>query len=65
MTVLVGIGGRIPCSIISEDPLQNIHLGDIVVGWPGDRKHACVYYSRSQSKANGQFEIVGTIPNPD
>ncbi|KAF2198804.1 purine and uridine phosphorylase [Delitschia confertaspora ATCC 74209] len=65
MTVLVGIGGGIPRSIISEDPLQNIHLGDVVVGWPGDGKHACVYYSRGRSKANGQFEIVGTIPNPD
>ncbi|KAF2201833.1 kinesin light chain [Delitschia confertaspora ATCC 74209] len=65
MTVLVGIGGGIPRSSISKDSLNDIHLGDVVVGWPGDGKPACVSYDRGRSKANGQFEIVGTMQNPD
>ncbi|KAF2198292.1 kinesin light chain [Delitschia confertaspora ATCC 74209] len=65
MAVLVGIGGGIPSSVIAKDPLDDIHLGDVVVGSPGDGKPACVYYGRGRSKANGQFEIVGTMQNPD
>ena len=64
MAVLVGIGGGIPMEV-SEDPLENVHLGDVVVGWPGDGKPACVYYDRGRSKVNGHFELVGTVGNPD
>ncbi|KAG9383207.1 Pfs Nucleoside phosphorylase [Pyrenophora tritici-repentis] len=38
MAVLVGIGGGIPGLAVSEDSLENVHLGDVVVGWPGDGK---------------------------
>ncbi|KAF2012943.1 hypothetical protein BU24DRAFT_465291 [Aaosphaeria arxii CBS 175.79] len=65
MAVLVGIGGAIPRSEVSDDPLENIHLGDVVVGWPGDGKPACVHYDRGRSKVDGHFELVGTIGNPD
>jgi hypothetical protein len=65
MAVLVGIGGGIPRSPPSEDPLHDIHLGDVVVGWPGDGKPACVYHDRGRSKVGGQFEMVGTMQNPD
>ncbi|KAF2202607.1 hypothetical protein GQ43DRAFT_368770, partial [Delitschia confertaspora ATCC 74209] len=65
MTVLVGIGSGIPRSSIPKDSLNDIHLGDVVVGQPGDGKPACVFYDRGRSKANGQFEIVGTMQNPD
>lgn len=65
MTVLVGIGGGIPRSTPSEDSLDDIHLGDVVVGWPGDGKPACVYHDRGRSKVGGQFEMVGTMQNPD
>lgn len=64
MTVLVGIGGGMPSPVVSDDPLENIHLGDVVVGWPGDGKPACVYHDRGRSKT-GQFEMVGTMRNPD
>lgn len=64
MAVLVGIGGGIPLQTISEDPLDNIHLGDVVVGWPGDGNPACVYHDRGKSKVD-EFEIVGTMQNPD
>jgi nucleoside phosphorylase len=65
MAVLVGIGGGIPSPVVSEESLENIHLGDVVVGWPGDGKPACVYHDRGRSKVDGQFEIVGTMQNPD
>jgi len=65
MTILVGIGGGIPRAMSSEDPLNDIYLGDVVVGWAGDGKPACVYYDRGKSKAGGQFELVGTMQNPE
>jgi nucleoside phosphorylase len=65
MAVLVGIGGGIPNPEVSEDALENVHLGDVVVGWPGDGKPACVYHDRGRSKGDGQFEMVGTMGNPD
>ena len=65
MAVLVGIGGGIPSPVVSEESLENIHLGDVVVGWPGDGKPACVYHDRGRSKVDGQFEMVGTMQNPD
>ncbi|KAI7909590.1 kinesin light chain [Pyricularia oryzae] len=36
MAVLVGIGGGIPRVQPSDDPTEDVHLGDVVVGWPGD-----------------------------
>lgn len=65
MTVLVGTGGGIPRSTTSNNPLEDLHLGDVVVGWPGDGKPACVYYDRGKSKAGGHFQIVGMMQNPD
>ncbi|KAF2817184.1 purine and uridine phosphorylase [Mytilinidion resinicola] len=65
MAVLVGIGGGIPRSPPSEDPLEDIHLRDVVVGWPGDEKPACVYHDRGRLKVGGQFELVGTMQDPE
>ncbi|KAJ4318584.1 hypothetical protein N0V94_004362 [Neodidymelliopsis sp. IMI 364377] len=65
MAVLVGIGGGIPSTEVSEDSLENVHLGDVVVGWLGDGKSACVYHDRGRLKPNGQFELVGTMQNPE
>jgi nucleoside phosphorylase len=65
MAVLVGIGGGIPRSIPAEDPLDDIHLGDVVIGWPGDGKPACVYHDRGKSKVDGEFDMVSTMQNPD
>jgi nucleoside phosphorylase len=65
MAVLVGIGGGIPRPHNSEDAIDDIHLGDVVVGWPGDGKPACVYHDRGRAKVDGQFEMVGTMQNPD
>ncbi|KAF2647204.1 TPR-like protein [Lophiostoma macrostomum CBS 122681] len=65
MAVLVGIGGGIPRATASENALDDIHLGDVVVGWPGDGKPACVYHNRGRSKVDGEFEMVGTMQNPE
>jgi nucleoside phosphorylase len=65
MAVLVGIGSGIPRVNASKDPLDDIHLGDVVVGWPGEGKPACVYYDRGVSKVNGEFEQIGTMKIPD
>jgi nucleoside phosphorylase len=65
MVVLVGIGGGIPRAEASEDSLDDVHLGDVVVGWPGDGKPACIYHERGRSKVDGQFELVGTMQDPD
>lgn len=64
MALLVGIGGGIPSAKISDNALENVHLGDVVVGWPGDGSLACIYHDRGRSKVGG-FEIVGTVQNPD
>jgi hypothetical protein len=65
MAVLVGIWRRIPYPNVYKDPLDGIHLGDVVVGWPGDGKPACVYHNRGRSKVDWQFEVVGTMQDPD
>lgn len=65
MVLLVGIGGGIPRPDISKDARKNIHLGDVVVGWPGDGTPACVYYERGRAKDNGPFELVGAMQDPD
>ncbi|KAF1954477.1 kinesin light chain [Byssothecium circinans] len=65
MAVLVGTGGGIPRPEVPEDSLQDVHLGDVVVGWPGDGKPACVYHDRGRAKVDGQLEMVGTMQDPD
>jgi nucleoside phosphorylase len=65
MAVLVGIGGGVPHAQQSDDPTKNVHLGDVVVGWPGDGRPACVYYDAGRSHTDGQFETLGTIDKPD
>ena len=34
--LFVGIGGGIPCDPPTEDATKDIHLGDVVVGWPDE-----------------------------
>ncbi|KAH7304614.1 kinesin light chain [Stachybotrys elegans] len=65
MAVLVGIGGGIPRAHESDDPTENVHLGDVVVGWPGDGGPACIYYDFGRWHPGGQLEALGTIDKPD
>lgn len=65
MAVLVGIGGGVPRAQPSDDPTENVHLGDVVVGWPGDGGPACIYYDSGRWHTDGEFEVLGTINRPD
>lgn len=64
MVLLVGIGGGIPSPHISADSSKNVHLGDVVVGHPGDSKPACIYHESGRSKVN-EFEITSKVQDPD
>lgn len=44
VTLLVGIGGGIPGKSTASDTINNIHLGDVVVGWNGDKTQAVIYW---------------------
>ncbi|KAI9148795.1 kinesin light chain [Paramyrothecium foliicola] len=65
MALLVGIGGGVPVAYSSDDPTKNIHLGDVVIGWPGDGGPACVPYDSGRWHVGGKFESLGTIDKPD
>jgi nucleoside phosphorylase len=64
MAVLVGIGGGVPRWPPSDDPMEDMHLGEVVVGWPGDGGPACIYYDLGRWRVDG-FETLGTIDKPD
>ncbi|KAK7994975.1 hypothetical protein PG990_013748 [Apiospora arundinis] len=61
IAVLVGIGGGVPRAQPSDDPTEDVHLGDVVVGWPGDERPVCIYYDAGRWHTDGQFEVLGTI----
>jgi len=65
MTLLVGIGGGVPHASPKKDPFENLHLGDVVVGWSGDGKPAVVHYDFGRQKVDGQYEVLGTIDRPE
>ncbi|KAI1743030.1 hypothetical protein F4680DRAFT_390741 [Xylaria scruposa] len=65
MALLVGIGGGVPREIPSKSSTDDVHVGDVVVGAPGDGKPACFYYQSGRSHPNGRFEMQGTINRPD
>lgn len=64
MAVLVGIGGGVP-SRPAADARRDVHLGDVVVGWPGDGRPACIYYELGKVLADDKFEMLGTVDKPD
>ncbi|KAI0436532.1 nucleoside phosphorylase domain-containing protein [Xylaria telfairii] len=67
MTLLVGIGGGIPRAP-SETPhasISDVHVGDVVVGAPGDGYPGVIYYDFGRSYADGSFEMLGQIDRPD
>ncbi|KAL8402745.1 hypothetical protein RB596_009203 [Gaeumannomyces avenae] len=66
ITLLVGIGGGIPSSPPHADPLQDIHLGDVVVGYPLSGNPPSIYYAYGRLKPGGR-EILhkGRMEDPD
>lgn len=65
MAVLVGIGGGVPRAQAPDDPIEDVHLGDVVVGWPGDGGPACIPWGSGRWHQGAQFENLGTINRPD
>ena len=65
IVLLVGVGGGVPESLPRKNSLEDVHLGDVVVGWPGDGGPAVVYWDNGRAKVDGVFEMLGTIDKPD
>ncbi|KAG9196787.1 hypothetical protein G6514_004448 [Epicoccum nigrum] len=65
IVLIVGIGGGVPFPEPCEDPLEDIHLGDVVVGWARDGKAACIHYGWNRDKGNTDPEILGTMEKGD
>ncbi|KAL8643086.1 MAG: hypothetical protein Q9226_008433 [Calogaya cf. arnoldii] len=63
ITLLVGIGGGVPRQG-HQDPLEDIYLGDVVIGWPGDGTPAVIQYDSGRWKVDG-FEQRGSVDQPD
>ena len=59
ITLLVGIGGGVP-QHLPKDPSEDIYLGDVVIGWPGDGTPAVVQHDSGRLKVDG-FEQRGSV----
>ncbi|KAI9700484.1 MAG: hypothetical protein M1820_006783 [Bogoriella megaspora] len=64
IALLVGIGGGVPKKESSDNALEDVHLGDVVVGWSGDGQPAVVEYDQGRAKVDG-FQLVGTTDRAD
>lgn len=53
-TLLVGIGGAIPQKRPASDSSHDIRLGDVVVGWDGDKRQSVIHW-----------ESRSILPQPD
>lgn len=65
ITLLVGIGGGVPQPEKFSDPVNDVRLGDVVVGWPSSASGtgAVVYHEQGRSRVDG-FEITGSLDRP-
>ena len=57
VTLLVGIGGGLPSEEGPNDPGKNIYLGDVVIGWDGDRTQPIVHWDAGR--------VARVLPLPD
>lgn len=64
IVLLVGIGGGVPDIPHVDNPLKDIHLGDVVIGCATDGKSAVVQYDTGILLKDG-LELHGTINRPD
>lgn len=62
MVLFVGICGGVPQPDLFSYPLNDLRLGDVVVGWPtsADRRGPGIYHQYGRSQVD-EFEITGTI----
>ncbi|KAF3805619.1 hypothetical protein GCG54_00005658 [Colletotrichum gloeosporioides] len=65
IALLVGIGGGVPLSQPQSDPLKDIHLGDVVVGWSTDKSRlSTINYEAGRTHVGGEFEILDHSNRP-
>lgn len=65
MTLLVGIAGGVPQKNLFSDPLKDVRLGDVVVGWPrhADNKAHIVYWDAGRLRIDG-FQTTTQLNRP-
>jgi nucleoside phosphorylase len=64
--LFVGIGGGVPRQPAPHDPTEDIHLGDVVVGW-ADKTGApgVVQWDFMRYYSENKIESLGTLDKPD
>ncbi|KAF3925932.1 Nephrocystin-3 [Dactylellina cionopaga] len=64
--LFVGIGGGIPRNPSPDDPEEDIHLGDVVIGWAGQAGvPAVVQYDFRKAEEGSSGRLLGTLDKPD
>ncbi|EFY94327.2 ankyrin repeat containing protein [Metarhizium robertsii ARSEF 23] len=64
-TLLIGVGGGIPCENPNEDPKQDIHLGDVVIGWSKSGNPAVIQWDSGKRLRGGKIDRTSIFPPPD
>jgi len=63
--LFVGIGGGVPRIPPTDDPEQDIHLGDIVVGWAEQTNvPSIIQYDRVEYIPDGKHQSPGSLNKP-
>ncbi|KAH8665292.1 nucleoside phosphorylase domain-containing protein [Tricladium varicosporioides] len=64
--LFVGIGGGVPRNPPLPEPQKDIHLGDVVVGWPETKGvPAVVQYDLRKALEDGTGEQLGILDKPE
>ncbi|RVD84643.1 uncharacterized protein DFL_006381 [Arthrobotrys flagrans] len=63
--LFVGIGGGIPRNPVPENAKDDIHLGDVVVGWNKRAGIPSLVQCDFQRLEVGEDELLGTLDKPD
>ena len=63
--LFVGIGGGVPRRPSPEDPEQDVHLGDVVVGWAEQTNvPSIIQYQRVRKLPNREYSAPGSLEKP-
>ena len=61
--IVLGTAGGIPYKPPKSDPMEDIRLGDVVVGWPGPSQQSFVQWDSGTHKSDG-FKVVSMFDRP-
>ncbi|KAL8641487.1 MAG: hypothetical protein Q9226_008628 [Calogaya cf. arnoldii] len=62
--LFVGIGGGVPRSPSPSNAIEDIRLGDVVIGWAEAGVPAIVEYDYARYIDKSQTELLGSVDNP-